>query len=163
MQARFVTSQACLATSLADLDMVLQGPKSPISKRNPSTCCLISCETKEVVYHQTSRYETWWYIILSASQLIRQQVMGFLFDVRLLEPCKSMLTSAALLLWVPKMCRDALQHPRHAWQRSRPTSAYFATSQACLTTSLADLNMFFARSQKSHIEEKLPHLLSYKL
>ena len=30
----FCNSQACLATSLVDLDMLLQGPKSPTSKRN---------------------------------------------------------------------------------------------------------------------------------
>ena len=33
-----------------------------------------------------------------------------------------------LKLWVPKMCRHALQRPRHAWQRPRPTSACFARS-----------------------------------
>ena len=156
-------SQACLATSLADLDMVLQGFKSHTSKRNPPTCCLISCEAKKVVYHKTSRYETWWYITPSASQLIRQQVRGFLFDVGLLGLCKSMLRLVALLLWVPKMCRHALERPRHAWQRSRPTSVCFAMSQAYFATSLADLSMLFARSQKSHIEEKSPHLLPYKL
>ena len=37
-----------------------QGPRSPISKKNPPICCLISCEAKGVVYHQTL-YETWWY------------------------------------------------------------------------------------------------------
>ena len=42
-----------LATSSADLSMLLQGPRSPTSKRNPPTCCLISCEVKGVVYHQT--------------------------------------------------------------------------------------------------------------
>ena len=29
-----------------------QGPRSPASKKNPPTCCLISCEAKGVVYHQ---------------------------------------------------------------------------------------------------------------
>ena len=62
----------------------LQGPRSPTSKRNPSTCCLISCEVKRVVYHQASIYETWWYTTPLASQLIRQQVGGFLLDVELL-------------------------------------------------------------------------------
>ena len=32
----------------------LQGPRSPTSKKNPPTCCLISCEVKGVVYHQVS-------------------------------------------------------------------------------------------------------------
>ena len=45
-----------LATSLADLGMFLQGPRSPTSKRNPPICCLISCEVKGVVYHQVSIY-----------------------------------------------------------------------------------------------------------
>ena len=52
------------ARSLADLGMLLQGPRSPTSKRKPPTCCLISCEAKGVVYHKVS-------------QLIRQQVGGF--------------------------------------------------------------------------------------
>ena len=34
----------------------LQGPRSPISKKNPLTCCLISCEAKRVVYHQASMF-----------------------------------------------------------------------------------------------------------
>ena len=33
--------------------------------------------------------ETWWYITPLASQLIRQQVGGFFFDVGLLRPCKN--------------------------------------------------------------------------
>ena len=28
-----------------------QGPRSPTSKKNPLTCCLINCEVKGVVYH----------------------------------------------------------------------------------------------------------------
>ena len=43
-----------LTTSLADLGMLLQDPKSPTSKRNPPTYCLISYEAKGVVYHQVS-------------------------------------------------------------------------------------------------------------
>ena len=57
-----------------------QGPRSPTSKKNPPTYCLISCEVKEVVYHQ-ALYETWWYTTPLASQFIRQQVGGFLFDM----------------------------------------------------------------------------------
>ena len=37
----------------------LQGPRSPTSKKNSPTCCLISCEAKKIVYHQASIYETW--------------------------------------------------------------------------------------------------------
>ena len=48
-----------------------QGPRSPTSKKNPSTYCLISCEAKGVVYHQTSIYETWWYTTPLISQLSR--------------------------------------------------------------------------------------------
>ena len=60
---------ACFVTSLVDLSILLQGPRSPTLKRNPSTCCLISCEAKGVVG-------------------------GFLFDVEFLGPCKSMSRSA---------------------------------------------------------------------
>ena len=65
-----------LAMSLADLGMLLQGPRSPTSKRDPPTCCFINCEAKGVVYHQASIYKTWWYTTPLASQLIRQQVGG---------------------------------------------------------------------------------------
>ena len=44
----------------------------PHQKEIPPTCCLISCEVKEVVYHQASIYETWWYTTPLASQFIRQ-------------------------------------------------------------------------------------------
>ena len=50
--ACFARSLACFARSLADLGILLQGPRSPISKKNPSTCCLISFEVKGVMYHQ---------------------------------------------------------------------------------------------------------------
>ena len=60
-----------------------QGPRSPTSKKNPPTCCLISCEAKGVVY-----IEARWYTTPFASQLIRQQVGGFFFDVGLLGPCE---------------------------------------------------------------------------
>ena len=36
---------------------LLQGPRSLTSKKNPSTCYLISCEAKGVVYHQVSYME----------------------------------------------------------------------------------------------------------
>ena len=58
--ACFARSLACFARSLADLGMLLQGPRSPTSKRNPPICCLISCEAKGVVYHQVSYMEAWW-------------------------------------------------------------------------------------------------------
>ena len=65
-------------------------------------------------------------------------------------------------LWEPKMCRLALQllgmlgnilgHPRHALQRPR---------HAC--NVLGRPRHAFARSKESHIEEKPPHLLPYKM
>ena len=63
------------ATSLADLGMLLQGLRSPTSKRNTLTTPL-------------------------TSQLIRQQVGGFLFNVGLLGPCKSM----------PRSVKDDAKH-----------------------------------------------------
>ena len=39
----------------------------PHKKKTLPTCCLISCEAKGVVYHQASRYETWWYTTPLAS------------------------------------------------------------------------------------------------
>ena len=61
----------------------------PHQRKTPLTCCLISYEAKGVVYHQASMYETWWYTIPLALQLIRQQLGGgFFFDVGLLGPCE---------------------------------------------------------------------------
>ena len=45
-------------------------------------------------------YGTWWYTTPLASQLIRQQVGGFLFDMGLLGPCKSM----------PRTAEDVAKH-----------------------------------------------------
>ena len=39
------------------------------------------------VYHQVPYIEAWWYTTPLASQLIRKQVGGFIFDVGLLGPC----------------------------------------------------------------------------
>ena len=49
----------------------------------------------------------WWYTTLLASQLIRQQVGGFLFDVGLLGPCRSM---PRTLQSVPRMAEDVAKH-----------------------------------------------------
>ena len=87
--------------------MLLQGPKSPTSKRNPPTFCLINYEAKGVVYHQASIYETWWYTTPLTLQLIRQQVGVFLFDVGLLRPYRSMPRSAKDLA---KHAKDVAKH-----------------------------------------------------
>ena len=79
MLATFSTSSACIfARSL----------KFHIEENSP-TCCLISCEVKGIVYHQTSIYETRWYATPLTSQLIRQQVEEFFFDMGLLGPYKN--------------------------------------------------------------------------
>ena len=54
----------------ADLSMLLQGSRSLTSKRNPITCCLISCEAERIMYHQVSYLEAWWYTTSLVSQLI---------------------------------------------------------------------------------------------
>ena len=46
--------------------------------------------------------KTWWYTTPLTSQLIRQQVGGFLFDVRLLRPCGSM----------PRSAKDLTKHAK---------------------------------------------------
>ena len=51
--ACFATSSACFATSLVDLGMLCNLDVSHRKKTSP-TFCLISCETKGVVYHQAS-------------------------------------------------------------------------------------------------------------
>ena len=66
----------------------LQRPRSPTSKRNPLTCCLISCEAEGIMYYQVSYLEAWWYTTSLALQLIRQQLGGFFSDVGLLGPCE---------------------------------------------------------------------------
>ena len=53
----FATSQACLQRSRRPRH-ALQRSRSPTSKKNPPTCCLISCEAKRVVYHQASMLDS---------------------------------------------------------------------------------------------------------
>ena len=55
--------------------------------------------------------EAWWYTIFFASQLIRQQVGEFFFDVGFLGPCKSM----------PMLAKDVANMPRTL--QSMPRSA----------------------------------------
>ena len=118
-QAYFVMSQACLATSLADLGMLLQDPRSLTSKRNPPTRCLISCKAKRVVYHQTSKSETQWYITPLVSQLIRQRMGEFLFDMGHLGRCKSM----------PRSVKDVAKHAQDVAKHAQDVAKYAYTSQ----------------------------------
>ena len=81
-------SQACLATSLVDLDMLLQGPKSPTSKRNhPPLAALYG----SLVVHYSFGFTA--YKVASGGR-------GVLFDVGLLGPCKSM----------PRLAKDLAKH-----------------------------------------------------
>ena len=52
--------------------------------------------------------ETWWYTIPLASQLIRKQVEGFIFDVGLLGPCGKHAEEAEDVASMPRTL------PRHA-------------------------------------------------
>ena len=112
------------ARSLADLGMLLQGPRSPTSKRKPPTCCLISCEAKGVVYHQVSYLEAWWYTTASGGvslqcgtprTLQKHAEVGQGRCQACLGVVKQAYTSwvptikGPFLLWEPKMCRLVLQ------------------------------------------------------
>ena len=59
----------------------LQRPWHALQGTWPTSACF--CKVLGV-------YGTWWYTPPLTSQLIRQQVEGFLFDVGLLGPCRSM-------------------------------------------------------------------------
>ena len=54
--------------------------------------CRLAWQRLRPPWHASQRprhaYETWWYTTPLASQLIRQQVRGFFFDVGLLGPCE---------------------------------------------------------------------------
>ena len=63
----------------------LQRPRHALQRPWPTSTCF--CKVLGV-------YGTWWYTTPLTSQLIRQQVRGFLFDMGLLRPCKSMPRSA---------------------------------------------------------------------
>ena len=81
--------------------------------------------------------KVWWYTTPLTSQLIRQQVGGFLFDVGLLGPCKSMLRSAENVASMPRtlqsmprtlqsMPRTAKDIAKHAQElQSKPTHLRF--------------------------------------
>ena len=43
----------------------------PHQRETPPTCCLISYETKGVVYHQVSYLEAWWYTTASGGVSLR--------------------------------------------------------------------------------------------
>ena len=105
-------------------------PRRPTSKENPPTFCLISYEIKGVVYHQASLWsqETWWYTTPFASQLIRQKVEGFSFDVGCLGRYKACLgrprtlssmprtlqSMPRTLQGMPRTAEDVASMPKHA-------------------------------------------------
>ena len=123
-QACFATSQACLQRPRRPRHAFLQGPKSPTSKKNPPTFCLISCEAKGVVYHRAS--ETQWYTTPLASQLIRQQVGGFFFDVGLVGPCKNACRGRR------ERCKHAQDVAKYAQDVAKHAENVRGRCQACL-------------------------------
>ena len=70
--------------------------------------------------------EAWWYTTPLASQLIRQQMGGFLFDVGLLGPCRSM----------PRSAKDLAKHAKdlakHAEDVTKHAEVGRGRCQACL-------------------------------
>ena len=48
----------CLRPSVCTCNRFWLRTQSPTSKENPFTCCLINCEAKGVVYHQTSLWRS---------------------------------------------------------------------------------------------------------
>ena len=95
----------------------LQGPLHALQGPWPTSACF--CKVLGV-------YGTWWYTTPLASQLIRQQVEGFLFDVGLLGPCKSM----------PRSAKDLAKHAKdlakHAEDIAKLVEVRRGRCQACL-------------------------------
>ena len=72
-------------------------------------------------------YGTWWYTTPLASQLIRQQVGGgFLFDVGLLGPCRSMSRSTK------DLAKHAKDLAKHAENVAKHAEVRRGRCQACL-------------------------------
>ena len=109
-------SQACLAMSSADLSMfcnvlgmlckVLGRPQHALCFATPLACFTRSLAHLGMLLQ--GPMEAWWYTTPLASQLIRQQVRGFLFDVGLLGPCKSMSR------WTKDLAKHAKDIAKHA-------------------------------------------------
>ena len=74
--------------------------------------------------------EALWYTTPLALQLIRQQVGGFLFDVRLLGPCRSM----------PRLAKDLAKHvedvTKHAEVGSGRCQAYVGVAKQAYTSQV---------------------------
>ena len=95
-------------------------PRRPTSKENPPTFCLISCKAKGVVYQQVSydHRDAWWYTTPFASQLIRQKVGGFSFDMGRLgcKACqgrpRTLLSMPSTLQSMPTTAEDVASMPR---------------------------------------------------
>ena len=56
-------------------------------------------------------WETWWYSTPLASQLIRQQVGGYFFDVGLLRPCGKHAEEAEDVASMPRTLRSMPKRP----------------------------------------------------
>ena len=59
--------------------------------------------------HVLQAFEAWWYTTPLASQLIRKQVGGFIFDVGLLGPCGKHAEEAEDVARVAKACLGRCQ------------------------------------------------------
>ena len=95
----------------------LQRPQHALQGPWPTSACF--CKVLGV-------YGTWWYTTPLTSQLIRQQVEGFLFDVGLLGPCRSM----------PRSAKDLAKHAKdlakHAEDLAKHVEVRRGRCQACL-------------------------------
>ena len=98
----------------------------PHRRKTPLTCCLISYEAKGVVYHQASIYETRWYATPLTSQLIRQQVEEFFFDMGLLGPYKNACQGRR------GRCKHAQDVAKHAQDVAKHVEDVRRCCQACL-------------------------------
>ena len=74
----------------------------------------------------TSSIEVWWYTTPLTSQLIRQQVGGFLFDMGLLGPCKSMPR------WAKDLAKHAKDIAKHAEDVAKHAEIGQGRCQACV-------------------------------
>ena len=125
----------------------------PHRRKNPPTCCLISCETKGVVYHQTSIY-----------MKLGGTLLPWLhsFNVGLLGPCENACRGGRGCCKhaqdVAKHAQDVTKHAeeaedvaKHAQELpSKPTHLRFPHQENSISPPLNDVrNLFFIRYPES--------------
>ena len=126
MPRRPRTLQACLGRCQGMPRTLPSMPRRPRTLPSMPRSCQASLH---ILGSHIKRAGTWWYTTPLASQLIRKQVGGFIFDVGLLGPCEKHAEEAEDVASMPRTLQSM---PRTLRSMPRTLPSMPRSCQACL-------------------------------